>query len=414
MSDASPTKASRSTEPSVHVTATIHAPLHPWDAIPTDEAAERKHLLQYYIDAFVPSVSVAPIPTSFYTSLYVPWAFQVNGMLNAILAISSAQLARRTGDADRAQHLRLLSSKHERQCYAFIKDRVSPSGGMPNDPYQVAAVILILVGLEALNGVKTTRWIKQLKSVRRILNSLSPEQSILDCIEVDSLHRHFTYHFASASLMARVSDVTPDSSIDTELGPLNATLMPATIDPLMGINYQLCDLISRIQYVSMNPAFPHVTGASFKVIETGIQNWTYANPFSLGVDLPIALDLIALAESYRLAALIQLYRTSSLHTSLISDCASRAMEFVARIPTGSPAESSLLYPIFLAGAELGDNAAIEKCSTRLEEIQKRNRYENVGSAQEVLQEVWRTKLAGSPHRDWEDVLKERNWSFTLG
>lgn len=373
------------------------------------------HLLQYYIEAFVPSVQVAPIATSFYTSLYMPWSFQIEGMLDAILAISSAQLARRSQDADRAKHLRAVSSRHERKCYQFIKERLNPSGGLPEDTYQVTAVILILVGLEALNGVKTTRWISQLKSVQRILSALTPEQSIMDCVEVDSLHRHFTYHFASASLMARVSNAGKACSAEQGLIPISAALMPGTIDPLMGISYQLCDLISRIQYVtSSSSAFPLATEASFNVIEKGIQNWTYDNPFALGVDTPIALDLIALAEAYRLAALIQLYRTSPSHSANIAGCASRAMEFIARIPPGSAAESSLLYPIFLAGAELDDEAAIEKCFQRLEDIQNRNRYENVECVQKVLKEVWRPKLEGGQRRDWEEVVREWNWSFTLG
>jgi transcriptional activator protein UGA3 len=374
------------------------------------------HLLQYYVEALVPSISVAHIPTtSFYTSLYVPWSFQIEGMLDAILAIASAQLARRTPDKDREKHLRAVSTRHEKKCYDFIKERLPPSGGLPRDTYQVTAVILILVGLEALNGVKTTRWISQLNSVQRILKMLSPEQSIIDFIEVDSLHRHFTYHFASASLMARVSNAGSELSADPGLMPISAALVPGTIDPLMGISYQLCDLISRIQYVTAsNPAFPLAAEASFNIIESSIQNWTYDNPFALGVDTPIALDLITLAEAYRLAALIQLYRTSPIHSSHIPGCASRAMEFIARIPPGSPAESSLLYPIFLAGAELDDEVAIERCFQRLEDIQKRNRYENVGSVQKVLKEVWRPKLEGGERRDWEDIVREWKWSFTLG
>jgi hypothetical protein len=90
------------------------------------------------------------------------------------------------------------------------------------------------------------------------------------------------------------------------------------------------------------------------------------------------------------------------------------MEFVARIPPGSPAESSLLYPVFLAGAELDDEKAMENCSRRLEEIQGRNHYENVGMVQKVLREVWRPRLESGQRKDWEDVLKERNWSFTVG
>lgn len=390
-----------------------------WDVLPLieDAASEQKHILQYYVEAYVPSVSVAASATSYYTSLYMPWAFKIHGMLDAILAISSAQLARRVLDSDHSQHLKVVSAKHEKRCYDFIKERISPDGMTLSDTYQVIATILILVGLEALNGHTNTRWISQLKCVRRIFNTLSPEQNIMDCVEIDSLHRHFTYHFASASLMARITEEKPDASAaDFSLSPVNSSMIPlTTIDPLMGIGYQLCDLISRIPYVvSSNPAFPNISEASFHAIETGIMTWTYDSPFTLGLDLPVALDLIALAEAYRLAALIQLYRSSPSHASQIPACASRAMDFIVRIPPGSSAESSMLYPIFLAGAELVDEKTMQTCTKRLEEIQGRNRYENVGRVHRVLKEVWRSQSETGHRRDWEDILKEWGWSFTLG
>ena len=218
-----------------------------------------------------------------------------------------------------------------------------------------------------------------------------------------------------ASLMARVSKneslfVYDDLSLSCQ------PAAPLTVDPLMGINYDMCKLISRIQYVSStNPAFPQISEAAFAVIERDIQQWTYGSPIGVpGIDIPVALDLIALAESYRLAALIQLYRTSPAHKSLVSVCASRAMEFISRIPPGSPAESSLLYPIFLAGAELDNEPEISQMFKRLAEIQARNCYENVSNVQKVLEEVWRPALNGEQKRDWEEVLQEWGWSFTLG
>ncbi|KAF2686312.1 putative Zn(II)2Cys6 transcription factor-like protein [Lentithecium fluviatile CBS 122367] len=399
---------------------TAVAPLRPsldtWDCLPGDEVSERKHLLRYYVEAFVPSVSVANTPSSFYTHLYIPWAFESEGMLNAIIALSSAQLARRTPALERAQHLRSVSAKHQRRCHAFLAERVPHNGGPPKDAYQVIAVILLLVGLEALNGEKSTRWLSQMKCVRGILNMLSTEPALIDSMEVDSLRRHFTYHNASASLMARVSKKDAQSAIETDLSLVRPPGAPLTVDPLMGINYQICDLISQIQYVSFaNPAFPQIAEAAFNTIEREIQQWAYGNPMGLpGLDIPIAMDLIALAESYRLAALIQLYRTSQTHRALIPACASRTMEFISRIPPGSPAESSMLYPIFLAGAELSNAAEISTCFKRLEEIQARNRYENTNNVQKVLEEVWRPALNGEEKKDWEEVLKEWDWSFTLG
>ncbi|KAL5115350.1 hypothetical protein ACEQ8H_006726 [Pleosporales sp. CAS-2024a] len=402
--------------PETQITGPLHSTLDYWDVLPgdLDAASEQKHILRYYIEAYIPSISVATSATNYYTCLYMPWAFQIQGMLDVILAISSAQLARRVIDEDRSVHLKAVSKKHENRCYTFIRERIS--GETVQDIYQVIAIILILVGLEALNGSTSTRWISQLKSAQRLLNNIPLEQSIADCVEVDSLHRHFTYHFASASLMARVGQISPRSSIEQDIASITSALMPmTTIDPLMGISYQLCDLIARIQYVtSGNSAFPHITEASFHAIENGIMTWTYDSPFTLGVDIPIALDLIALAEAYRLAALIQLYRNSPAHVALIPNCASRAMDFVARIPPGSPAESSMLYPLFLAGAELDDVKATQRCSQRLEDIKSRNRYENVNMVQKVLHEVWRSKQESGQRKDWEDVLKEWNWSFTLG
>ncbi|KAF1970806.1 putative Zn(II)2Cys6 transcription factor-like protein [Bimuria novae-zelandiae CBS 107.79] len=394
------------------MTGPLMPSLDPWDALPGDEPGERKHLLRYYIEAFVPSVSVATTQSSFYKFLYIPWAFKCEGMLDAILALSSAQLARRIATNDRAQHLRSVSAKHQRKCHAFLADRVPDNGCPPRDAFQVIGVILLLVGLEALNGDKSTRWLSQMKCVRGILDML-PDTG--GSWELDSLRRHFTYHNTMASLMARVSKneslfVYDDFSLNSEPG------VPVMVDPLMGINYDLCKLISRIQYVSStNPAFHQISQAAFTVIERDIQGWTYGSPIGVpGLELPVALDLIALAESYRLAALIQLYRTSLLHKTLVSRCASRAMEYISRIPPGSAAESSLLYPIFLAGAELDNEPEITKMFKRLAEIQARNCYENVSNVQKVLEEVWRPALNGGQKRDWEDVLQDWGWSFTLG
>ncbi|KAF1961867.1 putative Zn(II)2Cys6 transcription factor-like protein [Byssothecium circinans] len=421
-------------------TAIVGSPgnsLNPWDMFPGDAIAERNHLLRYYVDAFVPSVSVADTPHSFYTRLYIPWAFSSDGVLNAIIALSAAQLARRTTTTERAQHLRSVSAKHQRKCYAYLSDRIpisKPGTGErvpPRDAHQVIGIILLLVGLEALNGEKSTRWLSQMKCVRDILNVLASQDGFTESWELDSLRRHFTYHNAMASLMSRIStppNTASESLLDSDLslsasssscGGSISSSNSLTVDPLMGIAYYMCRLISRIQYVTSandndndNATFPHITEAAFASIELDIQNWTYPTPMGFpGLDLPIALDLIALAEAYRLAALIQLYRTSLLHKPLVAICASRAMEFMSRIPPGSPAESSMLYPIFLAGAELDNEPEIAKCAKRLREIQARNCYENVGIVIKVLEEVWRP---GEARRDWEDVVREWGWSFTLG
>jgi hypothetical protein len=390
--------------------------IDPWDTLPGDELAERKHLLRYYIEAFVPSVSVATTASSFYTSLYIPMAFDSEGMLDAITAMSSAQLARRSSDPERAKHYRELSSKQQARCHTFLRSRLGPDGAPVTDTYQVLGILLLLVGLECLNGNKNTRWLSQIQCARKIMDSLCWAQVGGETWELEALHRHFTYHEVMASLMVGIVPTEAPSPAELMTFPYRMPENKLTIDPLMGISYYLCSIITRIQYVTSSaPAFPNVSKAAFDAVERDIQQWVYESPiFAPDIDLPIALDLIALAESYRLAALIQLYRTSEEHKHLIPGCASRAMQFVARIPPGSPAESSLLYPIFLAGAELEGEEEISKCYERLNAIQQRNRYENTSTVQEVLQEVWKPALNGGEKKDWEQVLREFGWSFSLG
>lgn len=407
-------KTSNPTQFSLDLVHPPRASIDPWDRANSDDSTA-KFLLRYYIEGLVPSISVATTPSSFYTSLYVPMASESEGVLDAIVALSAAQLARRSSDSTRAQQLRAVSSKHQAKCHSFIRDRISPSGVPTKDTYQVVGITLLLVGLEALNGNKSTKWLSQMNSVRTILNTLYLTENTMTPWELDSLRRHFTYYDVMASLMAGVSksDQFPAGVTSPRLYTPTQGL---TIDPLMGISDQLCSLICRIQHVtSPTPAFPQISKAAFDLIEREIQGWAYESPLtSPDIDLPIALDLIALAESYRLAALIQLYRTSDAHRALIPSCASRAMEFISRIPPGSPAESSLLYPMLLAGAELETESEISKCFKRLTAIQERNRYENVGNLREVLQEVWKPVLNGGERRDWEDILKEWEWSFSLG
>ena len=95
----------------------------------------------------------------------------------------------------------------------------------------------------------------------------------------------------------------------------------------MGISHRLFSLIRRIRYVTRSsPAFPHASGAAFHVLEQEILNWKYESQLtSPNIGLPVALDLTALVVSYRLAALILLYRRADLQNPLLPSPASRPL-----------------------------------------------------------------------------------------
>lgn len=194
----------------------------------------------------------------------------------------------------------------------------------------------------------------------------------------------------------------------------HAADLGVNINPLMDISHRLFSLIRRIRYVTRSsPAFPHASGAAFHVLGQEILNWKYDSQLtSLNIDLPIALDLTALAESYRLAAIILLYRRADLQNLLLLSLASHSLGFIRRMPRGSAAEASLAYPLFLTGAELDSEAEIEEYLLRLRTTREISKFENIKNVEKVLEEVWKPRLNGWERKNWEEMPKEWGWSIS--
>ncbi|OCK94664.1 uncharacterized protein K441DRAFT_659506 [Cenococcum geophilum 1.58] len=106
---------------------------------------------------------------------------------------------------DRARYLRELSTKCQLHCYSFLRECIAPSGKPYKDSYQVIGVILLLVGLEALNGTRSRKRMHQLNSVRAMTNTLRNGGRLARLSwELECLNRHFTYHDTMASLMVDI------------------------------------------------------------------------------------------------------------------------------------------------------------------------------------------------------------------
>ena len=158
------------------------------------------------------------------------------------------------------------------------------------------------------------------------------------------------------------------------------------INPLIDISHRLFSLIRRIRYVTRSsPAFPHASGTAFHVHGQEILNRKYDSQLtSPNIDLLIAFDPTALAESYRLAAIILLYRRADLQNPLPPSLVSCSLGFIRRMPRESAAEASLAYPLFLTGAELDNKAEIEECLLRLRATRERSKFENIKNVEKVL------------------------------
>lgn len=143
-------------------------------------------------------------------------------------------------------------------------------------------------------------------------------------------------------------------------------------------------------------------------------------------DDAIGTPLHLLAEAYRGAALLHLYRTvrryrpqfwhdidSKIRCNVATICS-----LVSRMPEGCLAECTLLFPLFMAGGETDDPAEIEAIRDKMVMINRWRHFQNVDHALEVLDELWRLRSAGalgSNNRrlDWLDVTASQGIKLAL-
>ena len=136
--------------------------------------------------------------------------------------------------------------------------------------------------------------------------------------------------------------------------------------------------------------------------------------------------IVCLAQSYRSAALIYLYRTLRYYrqrpeSMLVEDITTQvesAIHFAEQMPVAALPECTLLFPLFLAGAETIAPTNMQKVRNRLSEMLAYRRFDNVRIALDVLEEVWDVKSRTNPvdwsrPYDWLDVLQRRGWKLAL-
>lgn len=131
-------------------------------------------------------------------------------------------------------------------------------------------------------------------------------------------------------------------------------------------------------------------------------------------------SLIELAEMYRNAGLIYLYRVirrqkcslTLVIAAKIMPQAHQIIERLQKISRGCLVECSLLLPMFLAGGELQDTLHMDLIRVRMLDIIGARHFHNVQAVLTVLEELWSLRLSGMDV-DWRDILDRRKWMLSL-
>lgn len=136
--------------------------------------------------------------------------------------------------------------------------------------------------------------------------------------------------------------------------------------------------------------------------------------------------LTSLAEAYRSAALIHLYRMmrrrflvngAELENKIASEVTSIIFH-LEQMPLGCLPECTSLFPLFMAGGETRCKSTMKFIRERLHHIATYRHFQNAASALSVLEELWlqHTSITGpitGYELDWLDIIQRRQWELAL-
>ena len=355
----------------------------------------------------------------------LPMAFEDKTLLDMLVAWSSSHLSL----CDETYRVKAL--EHRSTALRSFTTALPNSQGSPEVSL---ACCLVFCSMSAILG-DTAGWHNHLLGAAQIIRQASPSQSYHHGVEKLSrnfegrwLLRNFAYHDVLMSVTLDRDPIIPgrywirqaSMEIDSYVGLACEPL--ALISETSTLNNEMGQCAAANSYPEDdNAELPSFSGGGFlnraRAIESELQTWTC--PAS--EDFP----LVCLAEAYRSAALIHLYRTMRLcipetaaeAESKVRSQVAAVIHHIGQMPLNCLPECTSLFPLFMAGGEATSKADMQLVRDRLQHIITHRHFQNAASALSVLEELWLQhtsfmEISGGL-LDWRDILQRRNWSLAL-
>lgn len=352
-------------------------------------------------------------------------AIEDKPLLDMLIAWSSSHLSL----SNDVYHVKAL--EHRSTALTSFATSLSASHETPEIPL---AGCLVFCSMSAILG-DTTGWHNHLHGAAQIINNAG--RSGADGLAAMSrtyegrwLLRNFAYHDILMSITADREPLLPGrywiseekTAIDSYFGLASEPM--ALLSKISSLNGDMRSAGSSSPSVflssgglGLSPTMGGFSSRAFS-IEKELQAWKCADSAD-----PC---LISLAEAYRSAALIYLYRVIRAHvpetggdiSRKIANQVSTVVQHVGNMPLKCLPECTLLFPLFMAGGETTSKVEIQFIRGRLHHIATYRHFHNAASALSVLEELWLqhtsfTGLITGEPVDWLDILKRRNWKLAL-
>ncbi|KAL7821002.1 fungal-specific transcription factor domain-containing protein [Trichoderma gracile] len=430
--------------------------VRPDDAVGYDWSSSRRTMMRYYTSTLAIMLSATAENNCFLSGepVLLPMAFDCPALLDAMAAWSSAHLALR----DPSFHG--TSLQYRGRVLANLSAALQ-EGSLSGE--MCLAVAMAMCSMETISDATSSSWSHHLSGAAAVLQSKScpharagPLQTTssssssspsavsdywLRSVERKWLVRNFAYHdiLMSVSLDRRPL-ITGDYWMSRDDG---------MADPYFAFASKIMLLISEISVLNADCAeyksslcgggggeSTQEQGGLALILEESPLDRNNHTPLERAHNIAKGLrdwqcpaetanaPLALLSETYRSASLIYLDRVVRQHfaqraAEILPEGVRAYVESVCqvaqKVPEGSLAECSLLFPLFVAGGEAMDSSHIERIRDRLYSMNRWRRFRNVNACREVLEEVWRKRCeSGKAERvDWRDVVRQRGWQLAL-
>ncbi|RJE20412.1 hypothetical protein PHISCL_07244, partial [Aspergillus sclerotialis] len=340
------------------------------------------HLFNYFVQAIGPNCSLSP---SFnpYISLITPLSLNHTVLWNALLAVAANQL-RLLGD-----------NRYNKEACTFKHNAlqgVQHAIATQNYDYGILATVLMLCFHDISDGCDPA-WITHLSGGLKLMDHISPRRS--DC---HSLREFIRMYFIAHSIMNRTASGRRfDQSKAlcwSEAEDLDE------IDMVMGCSRRLMTLIDRISVLAFEQQqihqFRQPTSLeaencinATREIELSLHSLRQLLPQHMGGHI----DLIKIAETKRLAALLYLHerRAAIAIPGILLGAPGREksalVSSIINLVSSLPNSATLLWPLFILGKSGLDNEEHRRfVLDRLDDMQKSR---NLGSIRRAKMAVKR-------------------------
>jgi hypothetical protein len=157
-------------------------------------------------------------------------------------------------------------------------------------------------------------------------------------------------------------------------------------------------------------------------VELALHQWTPKIPGSL-VTTDIAADdsrlqsILNNAEAYKQACFIFLNRSVfglARSSPKIQAATKQALQACLRVVIFSGPMCALLWPLFTASCEAIDDVDRNVAQMVFRHLESRQGMQNIVTAWEVAEEVWRNGDSGEPERGWRDIAADMGREVVFG